>query len=334
MAVPSKILNAYQQIQSDLEATERYVSQTLRPWCDKRGYPFKGRRKDVESLSEKLESGRYQRWSAIDDLYACTVVIPTTAHENQVLDFLSQAFEEVEVRRRNSTQKPPDVFRFDSTRYVGRIRTYPGLGIPESVSEVNFEIQIPTAFEYAWTVVTHDLVYKSEDFDWRKGRIAALLKASVEQIELLTSGFEQNVALVPKSPHPESDAKREIVTAFKGLIQEGLISKELEPASWSRFADNFYALVRSYSGAYSAPDRAIELTEAAVRTMGETKEFSTIRSGSLFQVVLGLVHSGVVEKTHLSKFVVVDSVELRDIHKIDRVPKPFLFDKELPSQVT
>lgn len=46
MAVPSRVLNAYRQIDSTLDHVERYVSQTLRAWCDQRSYPFKGRKKN------------------------------------------------------------------------------------------------------------------------------------------------------------------------------------------------------------------------------------------------------------------------------------------------
>ncbi|MGW1267714.1 hypothetical protein [Streptomyces sp. NPDC002491] len=326
MAIPSRVLNAYRQVEPTLDVVDRYVSQTLRAWCDQRSYPFKGRKKELPSLSEKLESGRFERWSEVDDLYACTVVVPTATHEQAVLGFLSDAFAEVEVRRRNSTQKPPDVFRFDSTRFVGKIRHFPGLDIPEEASRIQFEVQIPTAFEYAWAVVTHDLVYKSDDFDWRKQRLAALLKASVEQSELLISGFEANVGIVPKSPHPDSDTKQSIVQIFRSLVESGVISGELEPASWSRFADNFYSLVKSYAGSRTAPAKALELAEAIKARIEATGDCAELMSGSMFQIALGLVGSKIVPKASLSNFVVVDSVELRDFHNLEKIPKVFDFD--------
>ncbi|WP_406138252.1 hypothetical protein [Streptomyces sp. NBC_01089] len=305
---------------------ERHVSGTLRPYCDQRGYPYKGRKKQLVSLSEKLESGRYSRWSEVDDLYACTVVVPTAAHEDSVLGFLSDAFEEVEVRRRNSTQKAPDVFRFDSTRYIGRIESNPGLDLPEGVQNIQFEVQIPTAFEYAWAVVTHDLVYKSENFDWREQRLASLLKASVEQSELLIAGFQSNVSIVPKSAHPDSDAKNQIVDIFRGLVISGSISKELTPTSWSRFADNFYSLAKSYSSRRAAPVKAVELANAIAARIEGSDEWSELMSGSLFQVVLGMVGGKIAPAANLNNFVVVDSVELRDFHNLEHIPKVFDFN--------
>ncbi|MER7137438.1 hypothetical protein ABT358_12850 [Streptomyces sp. NPDC000341] len=326
MAVPSRVLNAYRQVETTLDFVERNVSGTLRSYCDHRGYAFKGRKKQLTSLSEKLESGRYERWSQLDDLYACTVVVPTATHEDSVLEFLSGAFEEVEVRRRNSTQKAPDVFRFDSTRYVGRIEYNPGLDLPAGVQDVQFEVQIPTAFEYAWAVVTHDLVYKSDNFDWREQRLASLLKASVEQSELLIAGFQSNVSIVPQSAHPDSDAKKQVVEIFRGLVASGAISKELTPASWSRFADNFYSLVKSYSNFRAAPSRAVDLANAIALRIEETDEWSELMSGSLFQVTLGMIGGKITPTATLDNFVVVDSVELRDLHKLERIPKIFDFD--------
>ncbi|MFD5016726.1 hypothetical protein [Streptomyces chartreusis] len=326
MAIPSRTLNAFRRVEPILDTVDRYVSSTLRPWCDGQGYPFKGRKKELASLSEKLESGRYDRWSQIDDLYACTIVVPTAQHEDQILDFLAQAFQEVEVRKRNSTQKAPDVFRFDSTRFVGKIQNIPGLDLPEEASQIQFEVQIPTAFEYAWAVVTHDLVYKTNDFDWRKQRLAALLKASVEQSELLISGFQANVEVVPQSPHPESEAKQQIVEIFRTLINLGHVSKEMEPASWSRFADNVYALTKSYSGFRAAPDKAVELATAIKGKIEEEGGYADLMSGSMFQIVVGMVGAGITSKASLDKFTVIESVELRDFHKLERVPKPFDFD--------
>ena len=220
MSVPSSVLNAFARESDKLQRLERYVRETIQPWCNDRGYPFKGRLKSLESLSEKIETGRFEKWSVLDDLYGCTIVIPTAAHEAGVLTFLRSAFEEIELRLRNSTQKAPDVFRFDSSRYIGKVRNQPGLELVSDISETYFEVQIPTAFEYAWSVVTHDLVYKGDAFDWRKERLAAQIKASVEQIELLISGFSFNVENMAASRHDESDAKQYIVEAFRGMINE------------------------------------------------------------------------------------------------------------------
>ena len=123
MAVPSSVEEAYQRVRPALVALAEYVESTLRPWCDENNYLYHGRIKDPESLSAKLETGRYESWSMLDDLFACTLVVPTPKHEEAAIALLDEAFQRVELRSRNSTEKAPETFRFDSTRVIGRVKT-------------------------------------------------------------------------------------------------------------------------------------------------------------------------------------------------------------------
>jgi ppGpp synthetase/RelA/SpoT-type nucleotidyltranferase len=326
MAVPSSVEEAYRRIEPALTALARYVRSTLRPWCDERDYLYQDRVKRLDSLAEKLETGRYERWSELDDLFACTIVIPTPTHEAAVIAFLEKAFQATELRRRNSTMKAPEVFRFDSTRFIGRVNIMGLSELPPGAEEIRFEIQIPTVFEHAWSVVTHDLAYKADDADWRRARLAAQLKAAVEQIELVIAGFEGNIDFVAQSAYPEVDARQRVVETFKTLRSDGFVSGELEPSSWSRFADNVYALVGSYSSRYQTPTRVVDLCDAVDRHLRKHDPLGDLHSGSLFQAVVGLIYSDVVLNANFDAYVIVDSSELHDIHSVATVPRPFVFD--------
>src|ERR1035438_1489076 len=181
---PEAVRQAYDRVVPLLADVRRYVRETLDPFAKDRGYIFLDRTKDVSSLSEKLESGRFPSWSRLDDLYGCTIVVPVSSHESAVLVKLNASFEAVEVRSRSSAKKAPDVFRFDGVRWYGKISEEAALVRQPGVGDIIFEVQVITAFEYAWKTVTHDLVYKGEDVDWKKKRLAAQLKAAVEQIEI------------------------------------------------------------------------------------------------------------------------------------------------------
>src|SRR5690606_24399355 len=114
MATSASIDAQMASVRVPLRAVERRVVPILARWCAKHSYGFHSRVKSPESLTEKLDSGRYKRWSEVDDLLGCTIVVPTTGHEREVIRYLKWRFAEVELRRRNSTNKYPDVFRFDS----------------------------------------------------------------------------------------------------------------------------------------------------------------------------------------------------------------------------
>lgn len=326
MGTPDKVREAHQAVAIALGVLERYVESTLRTWSGERGYTFHGRSKSLSSISEKLESGRFSRWSQIDDLYACSVVVPTSNHEDGVIQFLDAAFDRVELRRRNSTQKQPDVFRFDSTRFIGRLKSGMTGSFVPGAGDISFEVQIPTVFEHAWSVATHDLVYKADQVDWRRARLAALLHAAVEQIELVIAGFEANTGYVPRSPHPETDAKQSIVEAFSRFHNEGLITMELVPESWSRFADNVYGLIRKSANRNAAPSKVPVLLHETEKYLRANPLTAELRSGSLFQLVISMVAKGFVPGVDLNSFVVVNSSELLEFHDLETIPVAFEFD--------
>lgn len=319
-------MEAYQNSESAVVALGGHVKTTVQNWCEQRNYLFTSRSKDADSLAEKLESGRFPTWSAIDDRFACTVVVPTTTHESGVLLFLDAVFKRETLRSRNSAIKAPDVFRFDSTRWIGKLRPEVGLALAPGAGDLQFEVQVQTVFENAWGVVTHDLVYKADTIDWRKARLAAQLKAAVEQIEMTIAGFEANLDHMPQSKHPETDEKVAIVAALKTLISDGRLTQELVPRSWSRLADNIYELVSSYTPRPSDRPRAVrDLRKSLVSMLTADDRFIELRSGSLFQIVVGHIAASGLPNATLDGFVIVNSPELGAFHALSSVPKPFLF---------
>jgi len=323
---PESIRAAFEKAAAPLADVERYVSTTLESYCRDRNYIFKGRSKTATSLAEKLEGGRYHKWSKIDDLYACTIVIPVAAHEPGVLRDLDRLFTKHRVRGRTNTIKAPDVFRFDGTRWYGTMKSAAAAERQSGAGEIVFEVQIATAFENAWSTVTHDIVYKADVVDWRQLRLAAQLKAAVEQVEVLISAFETAAGAIESSPWSETSTKAEIVAAFKTLQADGHIPETLVPASWRRFADNVYSLVTSYTpDQRKIPQSVRSLLSAVEDKVRGSGEFKLPTSGSLFQLVTTVVASA-EGPASLDDFTVVDSAELHDFYGMQSAPKLFEFD--------
>src|SRR5262245_25509798 len=122
MITPSQTRQKYASIEQHLDFARRRVRDTLQVYCDPKGYALVSRTKTLSSVSEKIESGRFTKWSDLDDLIACAVVVPTLAQEKDVLAFLEEAFVAVSIKHRGSSKKAPDVFRFDTTRFIGKLR--------------------------------------------------------------------------------------------------------------------------------------------------------------------------------------------------------------------
>lgn len=326
MTEPEAIRDAFARVEPIISNVERYVRDTLEPYCRRLGYIFIDRRKTVDSLAEKLEGGRVGAWSDLDDLYACRVVVPVSEHEDGVLRKLDASFERVRLRSRSDARKAPDVFRFDGARWYGRLRGETADRRQPGVGEQVFEVQIVTAFEYAWIAVTHDLVYKADNAEWRRQRLAAQLKAAVEQIEVLIAAFDPASSAIPESPWPETTAKTMIIDRFSLLVADRLVPETLRPQSWRRFADNVYALVRAYESnphrLETAVSELLDIIEADLR--GAAPRELPI-SGTLFQYVVSVVGRPETPGS-LDAFTVVPSRELRDLYGLRDLPRAFRFD--------
>lgn len=120
----------------------------------------------MESLTEKIESGRFSRWFDLADLFALAIIIPNLKYEDKVIKFLRRNFELVELRHRNRTWKNPKIFSLDSTRFIGKMKETSLSEPNENILNIQFEAQIRSAFEHAWVVTTHDIAYNSLTIDW------------------------------------------------------------------------------------------------------------------------------------------------------------------------
>jgi ppGpp synthetase/RelA/SpoT-type nucleotidyltranferase len=333
VAEPEAVRQAFTRVEPLLDEVQRYVRETLERYCRQHGYIFIDRQKTVSSLAEKLDGGRVRAWSDLDDLYACRIVVPTAPHEDGVVRKLDASFQRAGFRNRSDSRKAPDVFRFDGARWYGRLREETSAGRQPGVGEQLFEVQVVTAFEYAWIAVTHDLVYKGDDVDWRRLRLAAQLKAAVEQIEVLIAAFDPASTAIQESPWQETAAKTTIVDRCKLLARDGLVPETLRPLSWRRFADNVFALVRSYE---QNPYRIEDAVRALLDTIDADLRGATPTelpvSGSLFQYVVSVVARDDAPGT-LEKFVVVPSRELTDFYGVPDLPKAFVFDGQAAPQI-
>jgi len=227
VAEPEAVKQAFSRVEPLVSEVQRYVRETLEPYCRRLNYAFVDRQKTIASLAEKLDGGRISSWAEVD-------------------------------------------------------------------------------------------------------RLAAQLKAAVEQVEVLIGAFDSASSVVRACPWPETNATATIIERCKQLVDDGLIPETLHPESWRRFADNVVALVRSYErdrnrleGAASA---LLDVLEADLR--GATPLELPV-SGTLFQYVVSVV-ARTDTAGSLERFTVVPSRELSDLYGVSRLPRPFRFDGAAP----
>jgi len=250
MIYPSILERKYNEYSPFIQIVSKDVKSILINFCEKRpGYAFISRIKTIESVAEKIETGRLKKWSDLDDLFACTIIIPTLSHEDEVIKFCQNTFEIIKNKtiKRGQNKKAPDVFRFDSTRIYAKLKKPDGLNTDNGLSiySIIFEIQIKSAFEHAWSVSTHDLVYKSSEIDWKRFRLAAQIKANVEQLDMLILAFEHTSSIIEKNDFPEIKIKSTLAKEINILFQNGKIPEELKPKDMSRLCENLYRLIEN-----------------------------------------------------------------------------------------
>jgi ppGpp synthetase/RelA/SpoT-type nucleotidyltranferase len=291
--IPREIRQKYSEDEAHLQIVAQRVRDTLQAFCIKEGFVFDGRAKTVESLAEKIETGRFQSWTELDDLYGCTVAVPLPSDEDTVVEHLTSTFATVAIKKRLTSRKAPEVFRFDSTRFIGQLRAPSGLEPTEPIYKIRFEVQVKTLFELAWAKTTHALAYKSPRIDWRALRLAATLKAAVEQMDLLLSDFQNAMSCIGEAPWREIQRKHIIQEFFLGM--QPSIPTEVWPKDLSRFIGNCYVLLEIVQDCQQRKvgDRKLDIYPSAV---GKIREFIEMQPGerfprsiSLFQVVLGVL---------------------------------------------
>jgi len=131
MIIPAILSQKYENYRIIVELAANNAKATLQNYCDKTGFAFASRIKTIDSLAEKIETGRYKNWSALDDLFACTIIVPTLSQEKEVSNFCKSVFKVINTTKRGQAKKSPDVFRFDSTRIRTQLLKPEGLEIAE-----------------------------------------------------------------------------------------------------------------------------------------------------------------------------------------------------------
>lgn len=306
MIIDAKLKTKYDFEEPYFEYIQNYLDQTLMNYAKKNLFAYSSRIKSLSSISEKIESGRFNSWEELDDFIGCVIIVPNLSYENEVLTFLDSAFNKIDLKKRGETFKGFDTFRFDSTRFLGTIK-------PEStdktslIHSIKFEIQIRSAFEHAWSVTTHDLAYKSETIDWRILRLVSQLKASVEQLDMISLGAREVSKQITKSKWPEIDIKIEMLNFLSNQFTIGNIPSELKPKDFSRVVDNFYSLIKNKLTMWKPRKWIYELKAIFRKIEIEIIRLKSIGfpiSLSIHQVLFGiLAKENILTDDDLSKFI-------------------------------
>ena len=149
---------------------------------------YESRVKELVSFAIKLQTGREQYPRRSEDMFACTLVVENHSKIQEATDLVTKLFRE-EYRRPKDAKTSPlrsDSFAFDDLRLYAQWEDAPSMP-PTIANGLLFEIQIKTYLQHAWGIATHDLIYKTNDPNWGRSRVAYQVKAMLENAELSIS---------------------------------------------------------------------------------------------------------------------------------------------------
>jgi ppGpp synthetase/RelA/SpoT-type nucleotidyltranferase len=152
---------------------------------------YYSRVKSEESFALKLETGRVKDPMQLEDFFAGTLVVENINEIKNAISFIDSVLE-IKNRRPPTddfTHKESSSFAFDDLRLYASLKKVDYLP-PGSLPDLIFEIQIKTFLQHAWSIATHDLIYKSDSVSWSKERVAFQVKAMLEQAEISISGAD------------------------------------------------------------------------------------------------------------------------------------------------
>jgi ppGpp synthetase/RelA/SpoT-type nucleotidyltranferase len=245
MKIPASI----RQIHADQAET----NQRLRTEIDRlmlglkdRRWHYESRVKELDSFALKVESGRFGAARQLEDFFACTVVVPNATEVAAAETLIVNTF--TLARRRpehaDRTHKSPDSFPFDDLRLYVSVKADPSLPperSPNDLVGIVFELQVKTFLQHAWSIATHDLVYKTDEANWSKERIAYQIKAMLEHAEI---SIQEADKLAASDAMAKEDVSTTDLRASIALVRDQWSPDEL-PKDIRRLADNITRLRRA-----------------------------------------------------------------------------------------
>lgn len=241
MKIPASIRRLYADQRRINERLAKEVDGMLRPLANRNNWHYESRVKAEISVALKLESGRIKDPEAIEDFFACTLVVRNLSEIEEAEKQLRSMFAVLErrPRRTDQTHKDANAFPFDDVRLYASWSDDPALP-PTGLQGIKFEIQLKTFLQHAWAIATHDLVYKTDDVSWSRQRIAYQIKAMLEHAEVSIQEADQlaGTATLSKT-NRDTDEIKGIIALLKELWEP-----EFLPTDLRRLAENVRSAMR------------------------------------------------------------------------------------------
>jgi ppGpp synthetase/RelA/SpoT-type nucleotidyltranferase len=240
MKIVGSIRSKFEENRQEYQLLKQEIDLLLDGHREKKWH-YESRLKELESYAQKAETGRLAP-NRPEDYFACTIVVENATSIQRAVE-LVEKYCDIEYKRpaqTTVTHKGPESFPFDDLRLYVRLKANPSLP-PKQIDKLLFEVQIKTYLQHAWTIATHDLVYKSNDISWSQQRIAFQIKAILEGAETsILSAQALKSAPNINLQDGKTSQQKEIITAVTKLWEQSDL-----PDNITRLAQTIYDLMKA-----------------------------------------------------------------------------------------
>jgi ppGpp synthetase/RelA/SpoT-type nucleotidyltranferase len=242
MKIVKQIRDIHAEYRPCFEDLAEEVKGVLKQRAEEKNWFFLARVKEIESFALKIETGRILDPAKMEDFFACTIVVPTMVQIDEAEKLVLSLYDLVNRRPKDDaiTHKASSNFVFDDLRlYVARRPLTSGKN--SELEGIVFEVQIKTILQYAWSVATHDLIYKSDTVSWPRERIAFQVKAMLEHAEVAIAEATQ------LADAPAVAKKDKWTSGILQLIEQfnNIWPRERLPTDIKRLAETIFDVLNS-----------------------------------------------------------------------------------------
>jgi len=241
MKVRAPIRTSYREQKPIFDSLKSRVDDMFASMCREKRWHYESRVKDELSYALKIETGRIVSLDEVEDFFGCTIVVRNSTEIGSAVQLVKTFCEIIRRRppRREITFHRPSTFEFDDLRLY--VKIIPSAGVPPRPEfDRIFEIQIKTFLFHAWAIATHDLMYKANDVNWGRERIAFQVRAMLEHAELT---IEQAALLASSSSLGREDKETEELRSIISFILDQWPSDQL-PNDLRRLSQNIRDLLK------------------------------------------------------------------------------------------
>ncbi len=184
------------------------------------------RRKEGDSVLQKLQTGRYARIDDLDDLVGIKVVTLSRHQVEQAQSVLLGS--NLQTSSPNSIPHDPTDFRYHEPKL--NIAPPPDyLERNPDLYGVAAEVQFTTALQHALDMATHDFDYKGRRYSWGAFRLVAQMRATLELLDTIIDDLDSAGSLVIDAtvlPHRFGEA-RDIGSALEAAFKPDALPKDM-----------------------------------------------------------------------------------------------------------